>query len=106
LWCICGLLLQEVQQGIPPQAALSVMSQQLEEAGGSFKKLRKQQQLTAAAAAAMTPAVSRALPGQLVSECSSSHNNAAVKEVLGGCSGKSIAAHPLMSISALDVKET
>uniref|UniRef100_A0A383VIW5 Uncharacterized protein n=1 Tax=Tetradesmus obliquus TaxID=3088 RepID=A0A383VIW5_TETOB len=93
----------EVQHGIAPQAALAVMTQQLEQAGGSFKKLQKQQ-LAAAAAAAAGP---KALPGQLVGAFSSHHNDAAGQQKLADASSssRSIAAHPLMSISALTVTE-
>ncbi|WIA19439.1 hypothetical protein OEZ85_004056 [Tetradesmus obliquus] len=96
----------EVQHGIAPQAALAVMTQQLEQAGGSFKKLQKQQ--LAAAAAAAAAAGPKALPGQLVGAFSSHHNDAAGQQKLADASSsssRSIAAHPLMSISALTVTE-
>ncbi|WIA39715.1 hypothetical protein OEZ86_005777 [Tetradesmus obliquus] len=95
----------EVQHGIAPQAALAVVTQQLEQAGGSFKKLQKQQ--LAAAAAAAAAAGPKALPGQLVGAFSSHHNDAAGQQKLADASSssRSIAAHPLMSISALTVTE-
>jgi hypothetical protein len=105
--CLLLLLLQEVQHGIPPQAALAVMTQQLEQAGGSFKQLCKQQ---AAAAAAAVPSK---LPGQLVIERSSSSQNTGTAEKVlarrgtsvGSAGSMGIAAHPLMNISALRVSD-
>jgi tRNA A37 threonylcarbamoyladenosine synthetase subunit TsaC/SUA5/YrdC len=110
LWCgtdsRCFFVLQGVQHGIPPQAALTVMSQQLDQAGGSFKKLQKQQ---LAAAAAVPVPLTALLAAELKIGSSSSKGDdstAAGMAKKGSSSHRSIVAHPLMSISALDVTET
>jgi hypothetical protein len=98
-------VLQGVQHGIPPQAALTVMSQQLEQAGGSFKKLQKQQ---LAAAAAIPVPLTALLAAELKIGSSNKGGDGAAAGVVkkDSSSDRRIVAHPLMSISALDVTET
>jgi hypothetical protein len=81
------------------------MSQQLEQAGGSFKKLQKQQ---LAAAAAIPVPLTALLAAELkIGSSGKGDDSAAAGAVKTGSSrDRSIVAHPLMSISALDVTET